>query len=62
MSGYALRDLDAPAVRQVVCNAGARKVWQPIAVSTPASPPWPGTIYRTAKRETAPGPGTEPSN
>jgi len=33
--GHLLRDFDAPAVGEIVGDAGARKLWQPIAVSIP---------------------------
>src|ERR1017187_1855113 len=56
VSGHALRDLDAPAIREVVRYAVARKVWQPIAVSIPASEARRRTMYQTSVRDIAPGP------
>jgi hypothetical protein len=37
MRCHTLRDVDAAAIGQVISNSCRQKVWQPIAVSMPAS-------------------------
>ena len=48
--GHLLRDFDAPAVGEIVGDAGARKLWQPIAVSIPASETRRRTMHQTSLR------------